>query len=360
MTTATGPTARSVLRTARGPVGFVLVVVLLATGMALAAGQRRTGALDPRSYSPAGTRALAQVLQGLGTTVQVVGSVDEVPADTPLVLPFPTVMDATQLDDARSVGGPLLVVEPDPVALAALSLDLQVTRSEPEKVRAPGCSDPVAVRAGTARVGGTRFTADGCYDDSLVTRDEVTVIGSSAFLTNEHLAEDGNAALALGLLDGAPTVMWLIPSAGSGGQQKGLLDLLPDWVTSAALQLAVAVVVLALWRARRLGRVVPEPLPVVVRAAEAVEGRGRLYRSARARDRAAEALRSASRDAAVRRLALGPAAAAEVVVEAAATRTGRSSADVHALLYGPPPADDAALLRLAHDLTRFDTEVSSQ
>ncbi len=61
------------------------------------------------------------------------------------------------------------------------------------------------------------------------------------------------------------------------------------------LQLAVAVVLLALWRARRLGPVVPESLPVVVRAAEATEGRGRMYRRAGARDRAAGRLRAATR-----------------------------------------------------------------
>ena len=53
-------------------------------------------------------------------------------------------------------------------------------------------------------------------------------------------------------------------------------------------------VLLALWQARRLGPVVAERLPVVVRAAETVEGRGRLYRARRARDRAAAALRAAS------------------------------------------------------------------
>src|SRR5690606_41722785 len=56
--------------------------------------------------------------------------------------------------------------------------------------------------------------------------------------------------------------------------------------------LIVVVVLLAWWQGRRLGPLVTEPLPVVVRASETVEGRGRLYRSRRARDRAAEALRT--------------------------------------------------------------------
>jgi hypothetical protein len=104
---------------------------------------------------------------------------------------------------------------------------------------------------------------------------------------------------------------------------------------------------------------VTEPLPVVVRAAESVEGRGRLYRSAKARDRAADALRAASRDAAVRQLGLGLAEDPAALVEAAAGRTGRAPAEVHDLLYGPVPADDPALVRLADALTRFDSEVLS-
>ena len=117
-----------------------------------------------------------------------------------------------------------------------------------------------------------------------------------------------------------------------------------------ALQLALAVLVLALWRARRLGRVVPEPLPVVVRAAEAVEGRGRLYRAAGARDTAAEALRAGARARLAARLGLPRDAGREGLVLALAARTGRPPQELDALLYGPAPHDDAALVRLADAL----------
>ena len=61
---------------------------------------------------------------------------------------------------------------------------------------------------------------------------------------------------------------------------------------AAFIWLAVLGGLLVLWRARRLGPVVTEPLPVVVRSAEVVEGHGRLYSRAGARDRAAAALRA--------------------------------------------------------------------
>ena len=85
-----------------------------------------------------------------------------------------------------------------------------------------------------------------------------------------------------------------------------------------------AVVLLALARGRRLGRLVREPLPVVVRAIETTESRGRLYRRAGDRARAAAVLRSGTADRLARRLALGrgagPAAAG---ARRAARATGR-------------------------------------
>ena len=42
-----------------------------------------------------------------------------------------------------------------------------------------------------------------------------------------------------------------------------------------------------------------------------------------------------------------------------ASRTGRADADVHALLAGPEPADDAALVALARQLDVLETEVRS-
>ena len=116
-----------------------------------------------------------------------------------------------------------------------------------------------------------------------------------------------------------------------------------------AVQLAIVVVLLALWRMRRLGPLVTEPLPVVVRACETVEGHGRLYRSRRARDRAAAALRGAALGRIVTRLGLPR--------QELASRTGRDSGEIRAVLFGPVPADEAALVRLAADLDALEGQV---
>ncbi len=111
---------------------------------------------------------------------------------------------------------------------------------------------------------------------------------------------------------------------------------------------------IVVWRARRLGPPVTEPLPVVVRAAEVVEGHGRLYRRARAHDRAAAALRAAT----VRRLAeeagLPRPASVDDVVTATARATGREAGAIRRLLTGPPPDGDPALVTLAGDLQELE------
>ena len=121
----------------------------------------------------------------------------------------------------------------------------------------------------------------------------VVLIGGSRPLENDRLPVAGNAALSLGLLGNNARVVWHVFSIEDFpvDPQATFWQLVPSWVIVGIIQVAVAVVLLALWRGRRLGGVVPEQLPVVVRASEATEGRGNLYQRAGARDVALNGLR---------------------------------------------------------------------
>ena len=127
-----------------------------------------------------------------------------------------------------------------------------------------------------------------------------------------------------------------------------------------AIQLGIVVLLTALWRMRRLGPLIPEPLPAVVRACETVEGHGRLYRSRRARDRAAAALRDAALGRIAVRLGLPRNTPPQVACQELASRTGRDANEIRAILFGPVPADDAALVRLATDLDALEGQVLTQ
>jgi hypothetical protein len=103
---------------------------------------------------------------------------------------------------------------------------------------------------------------------------------------------------------------------------------------------------------------VAEELPVVVRASETVEGRGRLYRYRRARDRAAAALRTATLQRLLPQLGLGAGASPAAAVSTVAQRVGSDPGLVSYQLFGPPPTTDHDLLQLARALDEIERQVA--
>jgi hypothetical protein len=373
---STDPGAGEVWQAVKGPLTVLVVVLLAGLVVALAAGGRSGGRLDPRSPAPSGSRALAQVLGDQGVQVDLVTtsaamSATTGPDDTLLVVD-PDRLAASQVWEARASGADLVVVSA--TAPDRFLPGVSAQPSEPG-VRGPGCDLPAAQRAGAVDSGGIAYVTDDaglqdpqlCYardgrpslvqatvDDSLV-----TLLGSASPLTNSRLDDEGDAALALDLLGGHDRLVWYLPSATDvpPSAQKTFYELVPDGVWWGLLQVAVAVLLLALWRARRLGAVVVEPLPVIVRAAETEEGRARLYRRNGARGQAAESLRAGVRSRLGAALGLPRRADPSALVTAVAAGSGWSGADVTALLYGAAPADDAALVQLADRLDALERKV---
>jgi hypothetical protein len=368
-------TAPQVWRRVRAPLILAAVVLLTALISAVFTQRAKAGMLDPDAADAGGARALSQLLKDRSIDVTRVRGL---PSQLRGVV-FVPFADSLSESELLRVTAPIDFS----VVLAGMTpptvYDLPVSNRGESTRRAvpPACELPAAVAAGTAEMGGQEFSVVtggtgvrvfACYpvgEGSTLLRVEkeggsVTVLGSAAAFTNEHLANDGNAALALGVLDQGRPVTWVMPRAAGTApvdEQKGLLDLLPDRVYLALLQVLVAVIVAMMWRGRRLGPVVTEPLPVVVRAAEAVEGRGRLYAAAKARGGAARQLRAGARARLGALMRLPQEAEPSVLVEGIASRTARPAEQINALLYGPDPVDDAALTRLADDLDSLDSEV---
>jgi len=372
-----GPRARLLRWLALG--GVVLLVLLVG---ALADRGPTAQRYDTAAAGADGSRALAAILAQRGISVERVATADaavRAAAGRPVtvVVPDPDLVpDATGLSSLT--GGRIVVVEPGDDTLDALAPGITNDDSKPARVLDPGCQWPGAQAAGRALVGGTEFGVDGdvtaqCYGTSgaptlvVVTSDghELVFVGNGEFLRNRELAEEGNAALAINLLSAHDRVLWLLPHpgevpaapVGEGGTRRPLTDYFPGRLVAALWTVVLAVVLLALAYGRRLGRVVTEPLPVVVRAAETVEGKARLYRAARARDRAAGWLRDAALHDVRTRVGLPPDATPPAVVDAVGARTGRSREDVAATLYGPAPQTDRDLVALADALDSLTREV---
>lgn len=377
-------TPRHVWRQLRLPLTMLLVVALTAFGMAYFRQRVRSGELDPSSVSPAGSRALAQLLEQRGIRVSRLTALSELsatPQRTTIFVPFAGGLPTSELRSLLSspVSGVNVVLVGASGALDVQGVPLTGSPGAAPGVRAPGCAFSPAVTADRIDAGGVGYEVgaaaltsgagvDSCYavdgSPSVVNVErngvDVTLVGSSLAFTNDRLDEEGNAAFALALLDRGAPVTWLMrrpAGAAPPEEAQGLLELLPDGVYWGLLQLIIAAAVAMLWRGRRLGPVVTEALPVVVRAAEAVEGRGRLYAAAKARGRASWNLRRGARTRLRSRLTLPPDAGNDAIVESAATRSGRAPADIGRLLYGPDPVDDAGLVRLAADLDHLDSEV---
>ncbi|HUR73445.1 MAG TPA: DUF4350 domain-containing protein [Sporichthya sp.] len=375
--TSLAPGARSTWRSVRVPVLAAALLLTVSVGLAVLAGRGATGQLDPDSYEPAGSHAVAQLLRDQGVDVHVARTVAEARAASPgatVIVTQPVLLPPEALGRATSRAAGVVLVQPASDALLAVGSNLVPLFSGDVDERQPACALPAADRAGAADVGGVEYGrpqpggASGpptlCYrhPDSgdvpaapLVSDGRVTVLGAGDFLTNERLDAHGNAALALGLLGQRADLVWFRPSLGdpalAAGGSKPLHVLLPSSVKLAMVQLAIAALVVAVWRARRLGPVVGEPLPVVVRAAEATEGLARLYQRAGARHRAATALREAAVRSIAPRFGL-PAVGADprAVTDAVARHTGRPPHEIGDLLYGAAPGADEPLVRLADDL----------
>ncbi|MFG2743336.1 DUF4350 domain-containing protein [Streptomyces chartreusis] len=389
-TTSASPTARQLWTRARGVALAVVLLLTAAVVIATIRSDARHGALDPRSADPKGSRAVAELLADRGVDTRVVATLDEAraasAADTTLLVADPDLLTHRQQSELRSTttdtGGRTVLIAPGSWSVERLvpGVTADPATSLASEL-APACALPAAQRAGTADLGGVRYTtthlnADECYPSerlaTLLRVPETTgdgdtvVLGAPDILYNERLDEQGNASLALQLLGSRPHLVWYLPSlsetsAADEDDERSFFDLLPSGWLWGTLQLFIAAALAALWRARRLGPLVPERLPVAIRASETVEGRARLYRKANARDRAAAALRSTTRTrlAPLVGVPVSQAHAPEALLPALSAHLhnhGDGQA-LQTLLFGPPPGDDAALISLADQLDALEREV---
>ncbi|WP_031085686.1 DUF4350 domain-containing protein [Streptomyces sp. NRRL WC-3549] len=401
------PTTTSVSRTPgqiwRRTRGLLLAALLLVaagiTFAALSSGGDH-GRLDPRSPDPHGSRAVAELLKGRGVTVDVVTTLDEATdaagPDTTILVTGPQVLTPHQRHVFReAVGdasGRTVLVAPGGPSVGALAPGVHAEPPGPVGPRPARCSLPAARSAGTSDMGGFRYRTDApgaiaCYSvDGLPTylllpehaTGDTVLLGSPDLLYNDRLDQQGNASLALQTLGSRPHLVWYLPSLtdpsaeedpgggenrdgddGAAAGESGFLDLIPSGWLWGTLQLAFAAVLAAVWRARRLGPLVAERLPVVIRASESTEGRARLYRKTDARDRAAATLRSATRNRLAPLVGVSPrdADSPDVLLPAVTAHLGSPGSGAAALLFGPAPADDAALLLLTDQLDALEREV---
>lgn len=357
-------------------------------------------AMDPDDVGPAGAAALVAVLEQNGVEVEPYTSVDDVRSalteddDTSLVVANTSNLGtaaATTLREESLGVDRIVLLSPSTDQLRALRADataLPIGAS----VQVDSRCDTGTIDEGDSLIGiDARYEAgsassgaktcfpltvqtdesdggDGSQGEgdhgagmlelaSTTAHPAMTIVGTTTGFSNAVITEEDNAAIALRLLGGTSRLIWYHPGVGDLADSEGDVGdeaLLPPWLAPAMALLAFALVVLAIIRGRRLGRLVREPLPVVVRAVETTESRGRLYRRAQDRPRAATVLRLAALERLRSRLGLRRGDPVDTVVRAISAATGRPVGEVLDLVAGPHPIDDAALVRLAQDLSDLE------
>ncbi|HVB41566.1 MAG TPA: DUF4350 domain-containing protein [Streptosporangiaceae bacterium] len=375
----------------RLPLALIAMIVLGGILIAvLAPAQRPNSYLDPASTAPAGAHALADILGERGFDVTAVyspaaaiaaaGQPSSGPPSATLVVTMPDLLTLAQQRRLARSDADLFLVGPGSASLRRLAAAVTVANASAASGYAlrPGCVLTAARLAGSADLGGITYRvpadATGCYpaggDPALaryVTAGRtITILGSGRPLSNLLLADQGNAALDLNLMNAHRRIVWLTPEPANppaipvGGAQPGPTQALIPWPAwLVVFQLGIALILAALWRGRRFGPLITERLPVVVRASETVEGHARLYQSRRARDRAAAALRDASIARIVPALGLATGTPAGAVVDALASRSALSRERIGEVLNGPPPANDTELVALSRSLDELEREVRS-
>ena len=376
-TTATTATRPGWIRTHR--VGLLIgSALVLATVFSIVAGRAApySEPLDPGNAGPEGARAVARVLGQQGVDVEVVRDADafdgvRVDETTTVVVTSVDNLGPSTADRLleQASDADLVIVDPPVGTLALFGLE------EGTRVRNPrvsgGCGDPrfdgLDVRVDRATTYPPRPESCFATDDGalLVTDREraLTVLGAAELLSNDQVTRADNAAVSLRLLGANERVVWYVPDIADlvGEDAVGLTALLPDWLGPALWLVVLTMVAVILWRGRRLGPLVTEPLPVSVTAIESTESRGRLYRKVNDREHAAETLRRTAGARIADHLHLPRSAAAEpeVLVRDLVAIGGFDPERVRRLLSpgGATPRTDRDLTRLANDLAELDREV---
>lgn len=389
-----GPGLKRRVANARWFVAGAMLLLLLG---AIAYSQRADNDYTPMSiknYDPPGTRALAQVARDQGLHMRQIESLGDAritnPANTTLVIADGEYLQPFQARTIADYPGDLVVIGRSTALWEALGVDVSLAGSsggtvpaqcpQPDAQAAQALSTDGAVLSGATDVDGQACFLGPAGDGAVAVFTQgraggnVILVADPTVFVNGSITDAGNAAFALRVIGKRDNAVWYLgsyfdtsvltwtsPDNPSGPAQRDDIpastDFLPPGTGNVVFALALAVFVAALWRARRFGPLVHEPLPVVIRSSESTRGRARLYRSAAASGRAAASLRASAATRIGARIGMPRSSDRAVFVAATARASGRTVEQVDAVLYGPPPATESAMMDLIEQIDTLEREV---
>lgn len=353
---------------------IALAVAAVVVAVIITPTQRSGLPLDPTSADAAGTRALVEILDELDRDVDVVEP--DGMGDAPVILLLVDQLTEAQraaLEQRVEAGARVVVTDPD----SPLAPDVAGALSPLEPPLRRACDYDAVARIERVRPdGGAIFEvpdgAGGCFDSDdaawLVVqprgRGEVVATGSPNFLINSQIGRADNAVLAVHLLapdaTGRTEVVEPVLRSDDDARTPTLGDLVPPAVRAALWQVLIGFLVLAAWRARRLGQPLEDHAPVKLASSDLTAAVGALLGRHEARAAALEHVSGATRRRLARRLDLPDTVDLDVLVEHIAARTSSDRESLARTLQPAAPGSDAALLQAVNALTDVERSVEGQ
>jgi hypothetical protein len=375
------PRVRSTARRLAFWVGALVFVLLVGLVTLVIAGTGAPGdTLAGTNATANGSKALIQVLRDNGVTVSTPRTLSAAALDaggstenTLVLYDEKSLLDETQLRQLADMSDNLILIQPSFTALSQLAPEIGQAGAAHESLTGD-CSFLPVTRAGAVEATGNvgyRFVASAPQPQSCLGSGDkvysllrytqfgqsVTVFGAPNALTNQSIVARGNAALALGLFGQSRHLIWYLPSTGDLGEASGASVPDPGWLFPTTVLACLVLLAAAVWRGRRLGPLVIENLPVVVRSSETMEGRARLYQKASSRTHALDSLRIGTIGRLAALCGLPRSASVTEVVGAVSTVTGRPAPELRELLVDAEPRGDAQFMRMSDDLLALEADV---
>lgn len=354
---------------------WVLVVALTALAAYNSTRQTDTSPMGLGNHEAGGAMALGNILRDQGVDIVEASSLVELEryadGDTTVFLLGWLTLEDAEREAIAALSADVVIAGSPYDSLVGLTNAVETSPIGTNSPTTAQCADPDASAASriSSSTGGVERTGMDVVELCFPSQDGAGLfaawqqsghtwryIADVSIGSNERLDSDGNAALMLRSLGENQRLVWfehrLTPESVGGGATA-----LPPWGEPALAIGAVTLFAAALWQGRRMGRVVIEPLPVVVLPGEAVRGRARLYRASKSIDHAARSLRAGSISRLVNRLGLGHQASPDSVISLVSSTSGRPYDRVGPLLYGAAPATEKDLVTLANELAILEREV---
>jgi hypothetical protein len=356
-------------------IGIAVGVALVLVGLIAGQSSTQGAPFSPASTSSDGLKGLVLLMQSFGADVHTNLSVPD--SGTRVAFLARDSLDDQAEADLRTWvrgGGTLVLADPSSPLASPTSGEVGGFALVRGQCDLDGVDDVSRIEIGGLNndlefTGGERFRAGdhpSCFGDGdtayvveqRLGEGKIISVGSPNLFANGYLQSADDSVLAMRLLQpGGSQTVAILDAGATGSGRTTLIDLISDRVIQATIQLGIAFLIYALWRARRLGRPVVERQPVAIAGSQLVEAVGALEHRARATDRAGAAIRHDVRRIARERYGLAPRVSGTMLSDVVAERTGLDRVRVAYALSDSPVLDETTLVALTNELDTIRKEI---